>query len=136
MVNPVEHLQTMKDRIGGDDTPLGLPRRPQTAQLIRPDGSLAPCFDLIDYDHDWGRIWEPRFVEEEALRSNKRNGSSLIVPRPASHTMGTYYDLRALPQMGRETRHDGLKPLPSQLGPACAGCVCSLVKPIYKRQQS
>jgi hypothetical protein len=27
--------------------------------------------------------------------------------------------------MGRETRHDGLKTLPSQLGPACAGCVCS-----------
>jgi MoaA/NifB/PqqE/SkfB family radical SAM enzyme len=95
MVNPVEHLQTMKDRMRGTMR-LWDCRAGHNGALIRPDGSLSPCFDLIDYDHDWGRIWEPHF-DEEALRAIKER----CLPYCSStcfHTMGSYYDLRALPK--------------------------------------
>ena len=70
MVNSIAHLQAIKDRMRNK------PRNwncgaGQNGILIRPDGSLTPCFDLITYDHDWGRIWEPKF-DPDALEEIKR----------------------------------------------------------------
>ena len=52
MVNPVAHLQTMKNRMRVTMRPWHC-RAGHKGASIRPDGSLAPCFNLIDYDHDW-----------------------------------------------------------------------------------
>ena len=99
MVNSIEHLKDFKDRMRGKMRPWDC-RAGHNGALIRPDGSLSPCFDLITYDHDWGRIWEPNF-EEEALRAVKEE----CLPRCSSTcycTMGHYYNLRFLTEWIRK----------------------------------
>ena len=94
MVNSPEHLQAMKDRMRGRIRPWDC-RAGHNGALIKPDGSLAPCFDLITYSYDWGRIWEPDF-NEEALRAAKEK----CLPYCSStcfFNLGSYYKLRALP---------------------------------------
>ena len=64
--------------------------------LIRPDGTLSPCFDLMPYDYDWGRSCEPRFDREKLMEiKNKclRQCSSTCFS-----TIGYYYRLRTLPE--------------------------------------
>jgi MoaA/NifB/PqqE/SkfB family radical SAM enzyme len=99
MVNSIEHLKAFKDRMRHYmrfwDCRAG-----HNGALIRPDGTLSPCFDLLSYDHNWGRIWEPHFDEEE-LRAVKEK----CVPLCSStcfYTMGHYYNMRALPQWIRK----------------------------------
>lgn len=95
MVNHIEHLQTMKDRMRGTIRPWDC-RAGHNGALIRPDGSLSPCFDLIDYDHGWGRIWAPDF-EEGALRAVKERCRPYC-SSTCFYTIGSYYDLRTLPK--------------------------------------
>jgi len=99
MVNPIEHLKAFKERMYGPMRPWDC-RAGHNGALIRPDGSLSPCFDLITYDHDWGRIWEPRFVEQE-LRAVKERCLPLC-SSTCFYTMGHYYDLHALPEWVRK----------------------------------
>lgn len=96
MVNPVAHLRDFKDRARGRipdwDCRAGI-----NGALIRPDGSLAPCFDLITYyDHDWGTIWDPKF-DRQTLAEVKKD----CLPKCSStcfYTMGHYYDFRSIPE--------------------------------------
>lgn len=95
MVNSIEHLRSFKKRMRGQLQHWDC-RAGHNAALIRTDGTLSPCFDLISYDHDWGRIWEPKFEEEE-LRALKEN----CLPFCSStcfYTMGHYYNLGAIPE--------------------------------------
>ncbi len=95
MVNSIAHLQLFKERMRGPIKPWDC-RAGHNGALIRPDGSLSPCFDLITYDHDWGRIWEPKF-DEAALQSVKKR----CMPYCSStcfHTMAYYYQWRSIPQ--------------------------------------
>lgn len=95
MVNSIVHLQTMKERMRGR-LPRWDCRAGHNGALIRPDGTLSPCFDLITYDHDWGRIWEPRFEQEE-LDGVKET----CLPNCSStcyHTMASYYNIHTIPQ--------------------------------------
>lgn len=99
MVNSIEHLQAMKDRMRGTIRPWDC-RAGHNGLVIRPDGSLAPCFDLIDYDHDWGCIWNPNLTKE-ALGAVKER----CLPFCSStcfFTLGSYYDLRAMPKWVRK----------------------------------
>ena len=99
MVNSVAHLQSFKDRMRGRMRPWDC-RAGHNGALIRPDGTLSPCFDLITYDDDWGRIWEPKF-EPERLRAVKEK----CLPQCSStcyYTMGHYYDGRAFSQWIRK----------------------------------
>jgi hypothetical protein len=94
-VNSIPHLRNfklrMRDRLQPWDCRAG-----HNGALVRTDGTLPPCFDLITYDVDWGRIWEPKF-DQDRLRDVKkkylRNCSSTCY-----HTMGDYYNVRHLPQ--------------------------------------
>jgi len=93
MVNSIEHLHVFKQRMRGGIPPWEC-RAGHNGALIRPDGSLSPCFDMITYDHDWGRIWEPRFEDEE-LRALKAE----CLPNCSStcfSTMASYYDFRTI----------------------------------------
>lgn len=94
MVNSIAHLQAFKGRMRGDMQQWTC-RAGHNGALIRPDGTLSPCFDLITYDEDWGRVGAPRF-EEPRLRAVKERCS----PRCSStcfYTMAHYYDGRAFP---------------------------------------
>lgn len=99
MVNSIEHLESFKRRMRGDvgewDCRAGM-----NGALIRPDGSLSPCFDMICHDQDWGRIWEPRF-DHQALSALKEKCQSLC-SSTCFHTMGHYYTLRSLSEWVRK----------------------------------
>ena len=99
MVNSIAHLQSFKDRMRGQMKPWDC-RAGHNGALIRPDGTLSPCFDLMSYDYDWGRIWEPKF-DEERLNEIKKE----CVPSCSStcfYTMGHYYNPRWLYQWIRK----------------------------------
>ena len=95
MVNSIPHLQSMKERIRGRISPWNC-RAGHNGGLIRPDGTLSPCFDLITYDHDWGKIWEPRF-DADALRK-VRESCLTKCSSTCFHTMASYYNLRTISQ--------------------------------------
>ncbi len=99
MVNSIEHLQSFKRRMRGDvgewDCRAGM-----NGGLIRPDGTLSPCFDMINHNHDWGRIWEPKFDAGE-LYALKEKCKSLC-SSTCYHTMGHYYSLRSLSEWVRK----------------------------------
>lgn len=99
MVNPIEHLSAFKERMRGNIKPWDC-RAGHNGALIRPDGTLSPCFDMIFYDHDWGRIWDPKFDEEE-LRSLKKKCLPLC-SSTCFYTMGHYYNLNFFPQWIRK----------------------------------
>jgi MoaA/NifB/PqqE/SkfB family radical SAM enzyme len=88
MVNSVAHLRLMKEWMRGRTVPWKC-RAGLNGSMIRPDGSLSPCFGLMTYDHDWGNIWNPQF-EPEALNQVKQ----VCQPHCFStcfYTMGHYY---------------------------------------------
>ncbi len=99
MVNSVSHLEAFKERMRGQMRPWDC-RAGRNGALIRPDGTLSPCFDLITYKHDWGRIWEPGFDEEE-LREVKEKCMPLC-SSTCFYTMGHYYNLRTIPEWVRK----------------------------------
>jgi len=99
MVNSVEHLQAFKARMRGRMEPWEC-RAGHNGVLIRPDGTLSPCFDLITHDADWGRIGAPRFDAAE-LRELKRRCTPLC-SSTCFYTMAHYYDGRAFPEWIRK----------------------------------
>jgi MoaA/NifB/PqqE/SkfB family radical SAM enzyme len=99
MVNSIEHLQAFKHRMRGRMQPWDC-RAGQNGALIRPDGTLSPCFDMISYDHDWGKIWEPHFDMEELKKLKEK-----CLPLCSSTcfcTMGHYYKLHTIPEWVRK----------------------------------
>jgi MoaA/NifB/PqqE/SkfB family radical SAM enzyme len=102
MVNSPEHLQTFKKRMRGE---IGVwdCRAGHNGALIRPDGTLSPCFDMICLEHDWGSIWEPRFDRQELLDLKAK-----CMPFCSStcfHTMGFYYKVSSVPEwVGKHVR--------------------------------
>jgi len=104
MVNSIAHLEVFKARIRGR-MPNWDCRAGHNGAFIRPDGTLSPCFDLMNYPHDWGRIWEPRFDPEELAEVKKT-----CRPECSStcyYTMGHYYDLRWMPEWVRKHTRAG-----------------------------
>jgi MoaA/NifB/PqqE/SkfB family radical SAM enzyme len=99
MVNSIEHLNLFKERLRGQVRPWEC-RAGHNGALIRPDGSLSPCFDLMSYNHDWGRIWEPKFDHEELAAVKKR--CNPVCSSTCFYTMTHYYNLRAVPEWVRK----------------------------------
>jgi MoaA/NifB/PqqE/SkfB family radical SAM enzyme len=99
MVNSIAHLESFKRRMRGElgqwDCRAGI-----NGALIRPDGTLSPCFDMINYDHDWGRIGDERF-NQEGLSALKQNCMSLC-SSTCFHTMAHYYRLSSLSEWVRK----------------------------------
>ncbi len=95
MVNSIEHLNLFKKRLRGQVSPWEC-RAGHNGALIRPDGTLSPCFDLISYDHDWGKIWEPKFDPEELAAIKKK--CNPFCSSTCFHTMTHYYNLKAVPE--------------------------------------
>ena len=99
MANPVQYFHAIKLRIRGKNPPWDC-RAGHNGILIRPDGSLSPCYNLMNFDHDWGRIWEPKFDKEELQEVKKK-----CIPKCTSiifHSIGNYYKLGNLPEWVRQ----------------------------------
>lgn len=99
MVNSIEHLRAFKHRARGSMQAWPC-RAGLNGAFIRPDGTLSPCFDMMFYDYDWGRIWEPHF-DREALKALKEK----CLPQCSSTcfcTMGHYYSLSTIPEWVRK----------------------------------
>ncbi len=99
MANPVQYFHAIKLRIRGKNPPWDC-RAGHNGVLIRPDGSLSPCYNLMNFDHDWGRIWEPRIDKEELQEVKKK-----CMPKCTSiifHSIGNYYKLGNLPEWVRQ----------------------------------
>ncbi len=90
MVNTVAHLRAMKEFMRGQPQPW-VCRAGHNATCIRIDGSLAPCFGLYADDHDWGRIWEPRF--DPAELAERRQQCMPHCLSTCQYNLGTYYDI-------------------------------------------
>jgi MoaA/NifB/PqqE/SkfB family radical SAM enzyme len=88
MVNSIPHLYAMKD-MARNKTMKWDCRAGHNGILIRQDGTLSPCFGLMMYDHDWGKIWEPRFDKDE-LASIKTDCVKTCLST-CFYTMGHYY---------------------------------------------
>lgn len=88
MVNSIAHLKAMKDRMRGKPVRWNC-RAGHNGILIRPDGSLSPCFDLITFAHDWGRIWKPKFDKNELDEVKKKCSENCL--STCFHTMAHYY---------------------------------------------
>ena len=94
MVNSIRHLQKFKDQLRGDMESWDC-RAGHNGAMIRPDGTLVPCFGMLsNYDVDWGRIWEPKFdpVHLDAMKKE-------CMPKCSStcfYTMASYYNSVAL----------------------------------------
>lgn len=99
MVNSIAHLKAFEERMRGRIQAWDC-RAGRNGALIRPDGTLSPCFDLITYDHDWGRIWEPNFNEGD-LQAVKENCLPLC-SSTCFYTMAYYYNLLAIPEWVRK----------------------------------
>jgi radical SAM protein with 4Fe4S-binding SPASM domain len=99
MVNSVEHLRAFKKRMRGD-VPAWDCRAGLNGALVRPDGTLSPCFDMITYDHDWGRIWDQKFSQEEL--STLKEQCRPFCSSTCYHTMGYYYNLSSVPEWVRK----------------------------------
>jgi len=99
MVNSIEHLCTFKHRMRGRMRPWDC-RAGKNGALIRPDGTLSPCFDMISHDHDWGRIWKPHFDMEELRRLKEK--CLLHCSSTCFCTMGHYYNLHSIPEWVRK----------------------------------
>jgi MoaA/NifB/PqqE/SkfB family radical SAM enzyme len=59
MVNSVEHLRAMKRLLRGELPPWRC-RAGRNMVVCRTDGSLAPCYPLVDSPHDWGAAGRPK----------------------------------------------------------------------------
>ena len=89
MVNSIAHLEVFKERLRGKMRMWGC-RAGKNGILIKPDGSLSPCFDLITLNHEWGTIWNPKFDPQELARIKEQ-----CMPKCSStcfYTMAHYYN--------------------------------------------
>lgn len=91
MVNSCQHFADMKRFMRGEVTPWAC-RAGQSSVIIRTDGSLAPCFTYYNDPHDWGRIGEPRFEQDDLDR--RKNVCTAHCLSTCQHTLGYAYDLR------------------------------------------
>ena len=60
MANPIQHMIDMKTLLRGK-VPQWPCRAGQNNLIIRPDGTLAPCFPMYSASYDWGTVGKHKF---------------------------------------------------------------------------
>ncbi|MFC2076674.1 radical SAM protein [candidate division KSB1 bacterium] len=90
VINSISHLIAMKNQIKSIPTQWDC-RAGHNGLLIKPDGTLSPCFDLISYDYDWGRIWHPKFNQDELTNIKSKCRDHCL--STCFFTMGHYYQI-------------------------------------------
>ena len=74
MANPVQHMHKMKRLMRGKIEPWNC-RAGQNNLIIRPDGTLAPCFPMYSATYDWGTVGHHKF-EVQQLDEMKKSCST------------------------------------------------------------
>lgn len=88
MVNSVANLEQMKYRMRNIPVKWDC-RAGHNGILIKADGTLSPCFDLMTYNHDWGKIWNPKFNKAELKKVKSSCRDHCL--STCFYTMGHYY---------------------------------------------
>jgi len=70
IVNQKARLAQMKDFLRQDVEPWGC-RAGQNTLIIRPDGTLAPCFPMYNATYDWGVAGRPKFDRAQLAEMKK-----------------------------------------------------------------
>jgi MoaA/NifB/PqqE/SkfB family radical SAM enzyme len=104
MLNSVERLAEMKCFLRGPHCEAWNCRAGRNTIIIRPDGTLAPCFPLYSAEHDWGVVGAPRFdrtqLSEMKVTCEPHCFSTL------NHIVGwCYNDMRVLRWLIKQAQH-------------------------------
>ncbi len=90
MVNSKDHLRKMKDFMRGITYPWNC-RAGHNSSLIRPDGSLAPCFPMYSSNHDWGNVFDGHRFDRQQLDDMKKVCNSHCLST-CQYVLGYYYN--------------------------------------------
>ena len=93
MVNSPKRLDEMKRFMRGELQEWNC-RAGQNTLIIRPDGSLAPCFPLYSATCDWGMIGAPRFDRGQLLELKRTCQSHCF--STLNHTVAHCYDAKRI----------------------------------------
>lgn len=91
IVNPVSHLEQMKDLMRGEVAPWAC-RAGQNMLIIRMDGSLAPCFPMYSATHDWGVVGHDNFDLEQLDKMKKECSKHCL--STCNYILGFCYNTR------------------------------------------
>jgi MoaA/NifB/PqqE/SkfB family radical SAM enzyme len=103
MANSIERLAQMKHFLrGGHSEPWNC-RAGQNTLIIRPDGTLAPCFPMYNAPQDWGRIGAPRFDTRQL--DEQKQSCQLHCFSTLNHIVGfCYNDRRVIELLLKQAR--------------------------------
>lgn len=90
MVNSKDHLRKMRDFMRGVTYPWNC-RAGHNSSLIRPDGTLAPCFPMYSSDHDWGNVYDGHKFDQQQLDDMKKVCNSHCLST-CQYVLGYYYN--------------------------------------------
>lgn len=100
IVNPRFHMAQMKDLMRGQVKHWNC-RAGQNSLIIRPDGTLAPCFPMYSATYDWGTVGNHKF-EKKQLDEMKKSCTKHCLST-CNYILGYCYDnMRAVQWIGKQ----------------------------------
>ena len=103
MANPIMHMHEMKKLMVG-----GVPSWPcragQNNLIIRPDGTLAPCFPMYSASYDWGTVGNHKF-DNKQLDEMKKECSTHCLSTCNFILSHCYSATRVMKWMFKQARH-------------------------------
>jgi MoaA/NifB/PqqE/SkfB family radical SAM enzyme len=103
MVNPIQHMEDMKQLMRGNVPPWQC-RAGQNSLIIRTDGTLAPCFPMYSATHDWGVVGAHKF-EVKQLDDMKVDCTKHCLST-CNYILGYCYDtLRVMTWAAKQAMH-------------------------------
>jgi len=106
MPNPSAHFGRMKRLMRGTIEPWPC-RAGQNTLIIRTDGTLAPCFPMYNATEDWGRVEEPKFVNEKLDEMKKECSTHCL--STCNYILAYCYSLRRVMRWGMKQALNGFQ---------------------------
>jgi MoaA/NifB/PqqE/SkfB family radical SAM enzyme len=107
VVNPLSHLQEMKNLMRGEVKTRWNCRAGHNMLIIRVDGTLAPCFPMYSASHDWGTVGNHKF-DERQLDEMKQECTKHCLST-CNYILGFCYNTRRVVWWGLKQAMRGLK---------------------------
>jgi MoaA/NifB/PqqE/SkfB family radical SAM enzyme len=103
MANPIQHMHEMKRLMRGT-VPSWPCRAGQNNLIIRPDGTLAPCFPMYSASYDWGTVGHHKF-DVKQLDEMKKECSTHCLSTCNFILSHCYSARRVVKWMAKQARH-------------------------------
>jgi MoaA/NifB/PqqE/SkfB family radical SAM enzyme len=103
MANPIQHMHEMKKLMRGT-VPNWPCRAGQNNLIIRPDGTLAPCFPMYSATYDWGTVGNHKF-DVKQLDEMKKECSTHCLSTCNFILSHCYSARRVMKWMFKQARH-------------------------------